>query len=387
MLAIAGWLIWLSRAALVAAFAGMIGWIGYRTAWHIREDLASDNKPDLRDLRAFHPTSWRSWRELPGDLETAFVPRVEGRDIFVRRFSRFKVSRLEVSPTPRVLIGDDGWLYYNHEAEPQTYYLQSDPRLADRLAEWKRAMPEWQTWLAQRNIKLVILVAPNKQSVYPEHLPPLERKRTSATPRDELLAYFKSAGLTACDFRDALIPAKSTGALYFRTDTHWMPAGVKVGYAASARTLGWEPMGPERFRGGPGPTKVGDLQHLLGWWSGDPEPFDHIEVVDPKSKAIRLDQVGDDTARLDYLDARAYERPQFVGPRVLLFHDSFGDGLFAEMLAEHAARLVAIPSNHLDPAVIEREKPDIVILEIVERLFQGIGARRPTDPPRRSMVR
>ena len=32
-------------------------------------------------------------------------------------------------------------------------------------------------------------------------------------------------------------------------------------------------------------------------------------------------------------------------------------------------------------------RPNIVILEIVERQFQGIGARGPLDPPRRSMVR
>ena len=94
----------------------------------------------------------------------------------------------------------------------------------------------------------------------------------------------------------------------------------------------------------------------------------------------------DEGSRLQYLDVRAWERPGQPGS-CLLFHDSFGHDYYAKLLAEHFGRLVAVPSSHLDPRVIERERPTVVVLEIVERLFQGIGARRPSDPPRRSLTR
>lgn len=374
------------QAILVAGFATMTGIICYRTSMHVARAVQAGEARDVRPLAQFRPTTWRSWRELPEDFEAAFNPRVEGRDIAVRRFSRFKVSLLGVSSTPRVQLGTDGWLFYHHEGE-SNYFGPGDPRLAERLAEWTRALPEWHDWLRARGIRLVMVVAPNKQSVYPEYLPAIEQKRTEPTPADQLIAAWRSRGVDVCDLREPVREAKPRGRLYFQTDTHWVPLGARVGYEATARSLGLTPMGDERFRGGPGPTKAGDLARLLGWWPEPAEPFDHLEIVGPQAREKQIADAGDETARLDYLDARAFERAEFAGPRVVLFHDSFGDGIYSEMLAEHARRLVAVPSNHLDPGVIEREKPDIVVFEIVERLFQGIGARRPSDPPRRSMVR
>jgi hypothetical protein len=377
------------QAVQVAGFAAMIGWIGIRTAGHVLHAVRSESSAEVRPLQTFQPTRWRSWRELPVDFEHVFNPRVELRDISFRRYARFKISRLGVSSTPRVLFGSDGWLFYNHDGEGYPYYTPGDPRLTARLGEWTRALPEWRAWLADRDIRLLIVIAPNKQSVYPENLPPIERKQTGPTPTDRLLADLRAAdpALNVVDLRNPLRAARSGGPMYFKTDTHWLPAGARAGYEETARALGVTPLPPSRFRGGPGPTHAGDLTRLLGWWPHPPEPFDHLEVVDPAAREVPLADAGDDTAKLDYLDARALESPLAGGTRLVAFHDSFGDGLYVNLLAEHFARTVAIPSSHMDPAVIERERPAVVVLEIVERMFQGIGARRPTDPPRRSIVR
>ena len=45
------------------------------------------------------------------------------------------------------------------------------------------------------------------------------------------------------------------------------------------------------------------------------------------------------------------------------------------MLAENFSRIVFITGRNLDPALIEREKPDIVIEEMVERALHGPGAQ------------
>jgi hypothetical protein len=44
------------------------------------------------------------------------------------------------------------------------------------------------------------------------------------------------------------------------------------------------------------------------------------------------------------------------------------------MLAENFSRVVFVSSRELDPALIERERPDIVIEEIVERALHVPGA-------------
>jgi len=56
-----------------------------------------------------------------------------------------------------------------------------------------------------------------------------------------------------------------------------------------------------------------------------------------------------------------------------VFRDSMAIPLIP-MLAENFSRAVFVSSRRLDPALIEREKPDIVIEELVERTLHVPGA-------------
>lgn len=377
---------WAQWLLLVSFITGM-GFTSYRTYLHLIDDIRENERADVKRLRAFNPSKTRSWKHLPEDFEPAFENRVEGRDLAVRRFARFKLNTLGVSSNPRVIIGKDGWLFYHHEAEP-TYFSPADPQLAKIIDEWAVALPEWRRWLADRNIQLLVVIAPNKQQIYPDKLPTFQQKLLDDAPLQQLSQRWQSADpkLQVVHLFAPLFAAAIDQQVYFKTDTHWNTDGMLVGYRKAVQALGMVPLGPEAFQSGPGPTKVGDLTVKLGYWNEPPEPFTHWELRNPRAKPVSVDIGGDEEARLDYLDTKAWERAG-GGPRAVFFHDSFGAGFFSELLAEHFGRMVAVPSNHLDPGIIEREQPNIVILEIVERQFQGIGARGPFDPPRRSMVR
>jgi hypothetical protein len=82
--------------------------------------------------------------------------------------------------------------------------------------------------------------------------------------------------------------------------------------------------------------------------------------------------------RLVHLTGEAWEQDAPGRPRVLLFRDSFATWLFLGLLAEQCSRLAAVPSRHLDPALIGRERPDAVVLELAERALQ---AETPLGPP------
>jgi hypothetical protein len=62
----------------------------------------------------------------------------------------------------------------------------------------------------------------------------------------------------------------------------------------------------------------------------------------------------------------AMEHPDTALPRAVIFRDSFATAL-VPLLAEHFRRSVYVWKNAFDTAVIEREKPDFVIHELVER--------------------
>ncbi len=56
----------------------------------------------------------------------------------------------------------------------------------------------------------------------------------------------------------------------------------------------------------------------------------------------------------------------------LVYRDSMGIPL-VPMLAENFSRTTFVVSAQLDPALVERLKPDIVIEEMVERTLAGVA--------------
>ncbi len=67
-------------------------------------------------------------------------------------------------------------------------------------------------------------------------------------------------------------------------------------------------------------------------------------------------------------------------PRAVVYRDSMAIPLIP-MLAENFSRVVFV-AGPFDPALIEREKPDVVIEEMVERAVHAPGALPMKLPPR-----
>ena len=66
----------------------------------------------------------------------------------------------------------------------------------------------------------------------------------------------------------------------------------------------------------------------------------------------------------------ATERADASLPRAILFRDSFAAQLIP-FLAEHFERMLCIWDSAFDRAIIEHERPGIVITELVERSLEG----------------
>jgi hypothetical protein len=111
----------------------------------------------------------------------------------------------------------------------------------------------------------------------------------------------------------------------------------------------------------------------------------HPELVPPEPpRAVELSaaamrrSLADDPALRDLFERApwtAFETGDAALPRAVVVVDSFG-GALAPYLSEHFARSVFLtrilpPDQRL--AIIDRERPDVVIEEIVERNVNGFG--------------
>jgi hypothetical protein len=341
------------------------------------------------------------WHVLPAWVEAYFADHLAGRAALVAWHGRVKADWLGASPNPKVWLGRDGWLFYNHTAEAG-FVPPHDPAFPTRLDRWADALSARRAWLADRGIRFLVVAAPDKQSVYPEFLPPLARRR-GPTPLDELLARCRrDPELRVLDLRGALraarppAPDDPRGRLFWLTDTHWSPAGDYVAYAATVGALArWYPaLAPAPAAAFAHLSMVfpgGDLARLTGLVGRRPEDVPRLARLTPaRARPAAGPGPYQPDPNLSHVRPRAWETGAPGLPRVLLLGDSFADDDLCTLLAEHCGRLVRVGSYQGQEPLVERERPDVVIFEFVERMLevyvpqtrgQKSGVRGQKNPP------
>jgi hypothetical protein len=128
-----------------------------------------------------------------------------------------------------VLIGRDGWLFYQNDAVIDDY-RGTDLFTTEELAQWKRVLIQRRDWLARRGIRYVFVVVPNKHSVYAEHMP-RSITRVSERSRLEQLAEIlqEETDFTFINLKGPLLNGKSKERVFHKTDTHWNAFGAYLG--------------------------------------------------------------------------------------------------------------------------------------------------------------
>jgi hypothetical protein len=105
--------------------------------------------------------------------------------------------------------------------------------------------------------------------------------------------------------------------------------------------------------------KGGDLARILALEDRFPEEqIELVRAVPPRARKV--------PGTPDYMQIMECE--ECGGPRVVMNQDSFGANL-APLLAEHFSRAVFVDGSRIDRALVERERPAIVIQEFVERVL------------------
>ena len=321
-------------------------------------------------------------RTFPAQFDSAFTDRFGGRDAFVRVHHATLLGVFGTSALSTVMPGRDGWYYWlgedgfslnRHYRGTMTI---SDAEIDASAAEFERR----RAWLAARNIAYVVVVIPEKFTIYPEHLPAWVPPAQDATPFDRLRSTVaRYEEMTLVDLRPALRAAKAGARVYYQTDSHWNFNGAIIGYEAIMRAVqhALPPGALVRIAPAERPAFVpgvdfysGDLGKMLGLPS-------HVREDDIAPLAKVLGDPGTRCARR--VDSGEFPGFEFYAcdraglPRAVVLRDSMAIPLIP-LMSENFSRAVYVSSRKLDRALIEREQPDIVIEELVERSIHAPGA-------------
>jgi hypothetical protein len=253
-----------------------------------------------------------------------------------------------------------------------------------------QAFRQRRDWLARRGIDYIIVLTPEKHSVYSEFLPDVWRHSFKSSAAELLAKQLRAdPGMNVLVLRDVL-SASAVGRtgptnecfLYFRTDTHWNDEGAYLAYRAlmermAQRRPEMRPMEREQFEHQKINSFTGDLCRMLHLPGDRREPHEQWSLRQPG--AVHLDEHLPLNPRWH---SPAYIPPQIWGrcdsrlPRAVLLHDSFAGQLWLPLLAEHFDRLGYAPTAALDPQTIEAVRPQIVIQQIVERKINWYAPER-----------
>lgn len=229
--------------------------------------------------------------------------------------------------------------------------------------------------LSACRIPFYLVIAPDKQNIYPEEAG-LSVAPGTASNADQLLAYLhvNAPTLRVIDLRPALLAAKTRAPydLYKRTDTHWNSLGGFFGYQAMAQRLtrdGIMPASPSAslsaWQVKQVPFDDGDIAINLLSLPGYFKDFNtHFapklpETVDVSTSTVELEVTSNPTGH----------------GRLLMYRDSFA-GELMPFLSRDFAHMHSILGRGVDGNVIGETRPNVMIFQIVAR-----NVRTLTDAP------
>ena len=275
----------------------------------------------------------------------------------------------------KALVGPSGWFFYRPAVQ---YSIEPwSPGAADAQGDIVNAIISFRDQLAKRGIKLLIMPAPNKASIYPEMLAARAAGLSAPvnpTTRD-VLAKLKGAGVEIVDLFEVFGAARreSDTAYYLAQDSHWSPEGIRLAAAVVARKLfdaGWVAKGPVQYEMKPVTIeRYGDVLRMMrtprieGLYK--PQPMNCTQVVNTETGKLYEDDPNSPVLVLGDSFLRIFERDEpgsggFIAH--LAYHLGFGltslvnDGGASTLVRQQLAR---------KPTLLQGKK--VVVWEFVER--------------------
>jgi hypothetical protein len=353
------------KVALIVSFITLLWLPSLDGLFHWDETPQVNEKRALASFPSFQP-GLSGLRSFLSGLEAFYNDHFGFRRRLVYCGQRWRKAWFQESPLPTVMIGLDGWLFYSDDQTVEDIRATALFK-PGQLQAWKLLLQRRRDWLAQRGIRYLFVVAPDKHSIYPEKLPTWIKQVGPLTKLDQFMAYMKAnSTVPTVDLRPALVRAKGNGPTYLLTDTHWNQYGAFIGYRELMQTLskqlpGLEPLSLDAFARSTRAEPGGNLASMLA--QGHTTLENRCPNLSPRPplSPLRVTRDKADPARL------ITENGDRTG-KAVVFRDSFSEA-WVPLVGYHFNKVIYSWQYHWSRALIENEQPDVVIDELLEHYF------------------
>lgn len=298
--------------------------------------------------------------------------RFGGKSLMVTAYSKILSGIFGQSSNAKVVLGTDGWMYFN---ETLGDYTGSSAFTDQELNRLCITMEQVRRRLEDAGVPFLFAVVPNKNTVYPAHMPYNYAAASQPSNLDRL-----AQRIPLLDMRDAL--SDQGEALYYQTDTHWNGRGARKGAQRIIEAIG------EKTGVSPG----------WDWENGSSSPAtvkgDLAKMLYPDNTPVESDVQYEDTAQEFEYGSRIKSAEDLTietsGGReplsVLMLRDSFTNALLPYISNSYDSvtylREMPLPIGEALPEELDEEDAflpyDIVVLEMVERRLNELLESAPS---------
>ncbi|MFZ3584786.1 alginate O-acetyltransferase AlgX-related protein [Loktanella sp. DJP18] len=310
---------------------------------------------------------------FPGAAKYYVAERYALKERFIALNAEAKLRLFGHSPYPKVLVGRNKTLFLGDDAAVAgAQGATPAPRASDTA--WLALFNAMDAAFAARNVPLIQIIAPDKNTVLPELLPPW--LTLASTPRvSVIVAQLQDlSGPHPVDLARYFAQIRRTNqdaSLYHRTDTHWTEFGAALAMDANLAPLleptpGLPPLtSPERAdHGGDLARMIGQQDEINDLAPRIPRPA-RLSCATPEGAAVEL-------ASIDPLPTARFtcHNPLAPANHALVFMDSFGMAA-SPRLVQIFRQVDFVWNDTVDMALVDEIRPDITIRIMVARKLQS----------------
>lgn len=333
------------------------------------------------------------------------------RKYFIYYHNRMKVNLFQVSPSTQAVLGKMNWLYYDFISSGKVErtgllagadksliefynvalsniqkgdintteyslpdYLGLVPLEESELALIKNNIESLERLLSKHKIRLLIVVAPNKHTIYPEFLPDwITNLKRRETRLDQVMKYMnENSNFKISDYRNIFLKNKLNQKLFLKLDTHLSPEG-NILFANEILASFENPLVKKfesnDFNQGVEVEQVsGDLVDI----AGIPKLFqDTVFFLQLRNTYATPCELSNQTTLSTSKGLCTVQSNKSL-PSIIVFGDSFGE-FVSPLLKEKFRKYLFFPRiSKVKEQILVQEKPDYVLLEIVERSIHDL---------------
>ena len=301
--------------------------------------------------------------KLTADLETYFNDHIGFRQSLVTLANTVRIKILGVnSVTTKVIEGKDGWLFYNPQGpdgDPMGDYLGTNTYTQQDLESVGAYLQQIHNVCKQAGSNFYLIICPNKASIYGErYLPDYYVKGEGPNRADLLVDYVRNNTDIKCIYvKEELLRYSENEFVYFKHDTHWTELGAYLAYRDWYYQYAREWLPPLETCMKVPASEPTDLSDQLG-----------VQLEGGTYYSVDLQRGITFEERQTDRYCYYYHSTNANGKTAVMFRDSFLIYLQPYICQDFEDTYIYPKQlGTEDFSMIEQEKPDVVIFEMLER--------------------